>query len=107
MHICVYVIIPDLSIFLFIWVFKFIVAEIITPNQKYSEAVQSQTFLININRYLASADQKLSALSLSLFFFKLIIYLFLDLFTLRERKKKVVRDDSHMPESFSPAGVGV
>lgn len=46
MHICRYVIIPDLSLFLFLWVFKFIVAEMITPNQKDSEAVQSQTFLM-------------------------------------------------------------
>lgn len=46
MHICVYVIISDLSLFLFLWVFKFIVAEMITPNQKDSEAVQSQTFLM-------------------------------------------------------------
>lgn len=46
MHICVYVIISDLSLFLFLWVFKFIVAEMITPNQKDSEAVQNQTFLM-------------------------------------------------------------
>lgn len=42
MHICRYVIIS----FFFHWVFTFIVAEMITPNQKDSEAVQSQTFLM-------------------------------------------------------------
>lgn len=46
MHICVYVLISDLSLFLFLCVFKFIVAEMITPNQKNSEAVQNQTFLM-------------------------------------------------------------